>query len=374
MQHTLELLKVIEGALSNNLPQVTAYSELLASKLEKDGEVRAAQSIRKKINSSGSVYSTAGIGGKLEPVVPVDKDSRLTLGDVEYPTLEDSLIQLSTSVQESVNEFLSFINKAHLLSEAGVGISPSMMLYGPPGCGKTQLAHHIAARLNLPIITARCDTLISSFLGSTAKNIRSLFDHAASRPCVLFLDEFDAFAKARDDQHELGELKRVVVSLLQNIDALPENTILLAATNHQKLLDSAVWRRFAYRLKITLPNKELRLSLVKQFLGDYCPVNVKKIADVTEGMSGATIKQSCRTAIRNAILAGNNLIDIDKLIINLATEQYQDILHDSDISDDDKIIKLRELNGKVFTVERLATIFNLSTGKVSGLTSKRDGN
>ncbi|EPY5152380.1 TPA: AAA family ATPase [Klebsiella quasipneumoniae subsp. similipneumoniae] len=374
MQHTLELLKVIEGALSNNLSQVTAYSELLASKLEKDGEMRVAQSIRKKINKSGSVYSTAGVGGRLEPVVPVDKDSRLTLGDVVYPSLEESFIQLPTSVQESVDEFLSFINKAQLLSDAGVGISPSMMLYGPPGCGKTQLAHHIAAKLDLPIITARCDTLISSFLGSTAKNIRSLFDHASSRPCVLFLDEFDAFAKARDDQHELGELKRVVVSLLQNIDALPENTILLAATNHQGLLDSAVWRRFAYRLKITLPNKELRLKLVKQFLGDFCPKNVKKIVDATEGMSGATIKESCLTAIRSAILSGHDFIDVDRLIINLAVNQYQDVLHDAGIRDEDKIIKLRELNGKVFTIERLATMFGLSTGKVSGLTSKRGDN
>lgn len=374
MQYTLELLKVIEGALSNNLTQVTAYSELLASKLEKEGDERSAKSIRKKLNNLGTQYSTAGLNGQFEPIVPVDKDSRLTLGDVLYPTLDDARILLPTSIQESVDEFLSFISKAHLLTEAGVGISPSMMLYGPPGCGKTQLAHHIAAKLELPLITARCDTLISSFLGSTAKNIRSLFDHAASRPCVLFLDEFDAFAKARDDQHELGELKRVVVSLLQNIDALPENTILLAATNHQGLLDPAVWRRFAYRLKITLPNKELRCSLIEQFLGDFCPKNVKRVADATEGMSGATIQQSCKTAIRNAILLGQKQIDIDKLIIGLAMEQYQDILNHSDLSDEDKIIKLRMLNNKIFTIERLSVIFGLSTGKISTLTSNKDSN
>ncbi|MBN3174283.1 AAA family ATPase [Pectobacterium brasiliense] len=374
MQHTLEILKVIEGALSNNLTQVTAYSELLASKLEKEGDARTALSIRKKLDSSGTNYSTAGVNGRPEPIVPVDKDSRLTLGDVLYPTVDETRIQLPTSVQENVDEFLSFISKAHLLSEAGVGISPSMMLYGPPGCGKTQLAHHIAARLGLPLITARCDTLISSFLGSTAKNIRSLFDHAASRPCVLFLDEFDAFAKARDDQHELGELKRVVVSLLQNIDALPENTILLAATNHHGLLDPAVWRRFAYRLKITLPNKELRCSLIEQFLGGFCPKSIKRIVDATEGMSGAMIQQACKTAIRNAILSGQEHIDIDKLIIGLAMDQYQDILSHSELSDEDKIIKLRMLNGKVFTIERLAAIFGLSTGKISTLTSKKDSN
>lgn len=371
MQHTPELLKIIEGALKSDIFQVTAYSELLASKLEKEGHNRAALTIRKRLEQSDTSYRSASVGGKLEPVLPVDKDSRLSLGDVFYPVLSDTRIQLHKSVQDSVDEFLSFIDKAHLLSEAGVGISPSMLIYGPPGCGKTQLAHHIAARLELPLITARCDTLISSFLGSTAKNIRSLFDHAASRPCILFLDEFDALAKARDDQHELGELKRVVVSLLQNIDALPEETILLAATNHEDLLDPAVWRRFAYRIKIPLPNKELRTSLLEQFLGAFSPKDLKRVTEVTEGMNGALIQQACYKAIRNAVLAGQEVIDADKLIINLAVEQHQEVFSSSELSDEGKIIKLREINNKLFTIDRLALIFGMSTGKISSLTSKR---
>ncbi|WP_421188807.1 AAA family ATPase [Aeromonas enteropelogenes] len=371
MQHTPELLKIIDGALRSDIFQVTAYSELLASKLEKEGHNRAALTIRKRLEKSASIYRSASVDGKLEPVIPVDKDSRLSLGDVLYPVLSDTRVQLHKSVQDSVDEFLSFIDKAHLLSEAGVGISPSMLIYGPPGCGKTQLAHHIAARLELPLITARCDTLISSFLGSTAKNIRSLFDHAASRPCILFLDEFDALAKARDDQHELGELKRVVVSLLQNIDSLPEETILLAATNHEDLLDPAVWRRFAYRIKIPLPNKELRLSLLEQFLSTFSPKDLKRVTEVTEGMNGALIQQACYKAIRSAVLAGQETIDADKLIINLAIEQYQEVFSNADLSDENKIVSLRDINSKLFTIERLALIFGMSTGKISSLTSKR---
>lgn len=373
MQHTAEMLKIIEGALKSDVTQVTAYAELLASKLEKEGNQRTASSIRKKVQQSVSYFGRSSVGGKLEPIVPVDKDSRLTLGDVFYPSINDTHVQFQKSVQDDVNEFISFIDKAHLLSEAGVGISPSMLIYGPPGCGKTQLGHYIAAKLNLPLIVARCDTLISSFLGSTAKNIRSLFDHAASRPCVLFLDEFDALAKARDDKHELGELKRVVVSLLQNIDSLPENTILLAATNHEDLLDPAVWRRFAYRIRIPLPNEVLREKLLEMFLGEFAPKNIKKIVEMTDGMNGALIKQACNRVIRSAVLDKASTIDVDKLIVGLAVEQYQHVFNNTKLSDEEKIIVLRKENSKLFTIERLSIIFGISTGKISNLTAKYNG-
>ena len=110
-----------------------------------------------------------------------------------------------------------------------------MLMYGPPGTGKSRLARHIAGELGLELYVARLDGLISSFLGSTSKNIRALFDFAAKTPCVLFLDEFDAIAKLRGDTQELGELKRVVNSFIQNLDSLGPQSIVLAATNHEEL-------------------------------------------------------------------------------------------------------------------------------------------
>ena len=95
-----------------------------------------------------------------------------------------------------------------------------MLLYGPPGVGKSETAKYVAARLEVPLYTVRTDSLVSSYLGSTSKNLRSVFDFVSAEPCVLFLDELDAIAKQRDDSQELGELKRVVISLLQNIDKL----------------------------------------------------------------------------------------------------------------------------------------------------------
>lgn len=367
MDHVLEVIKIIEGGIKGNITQVTSYASLLADKLEQEGMERQAKNVRNKISSALlniQSYSSASLN--TGSVLPVDGDSRLTLGDESRPLISDNSVIFNLYIQDQIDEFLNFIDKSNLLENAGVGIAPSMLIYGPPGCGKTILANHIAAKLNLPLITARCDTLISSYLGSTSKNLRSLFDHVASRPCVFFLDEFDALAKARDDQHELGELKRVVVSLLQNIDALPTSTILLAATNHHELLDSAVWRRFAYRIQIPLPDSTLRELLIKQFLGAYSPKKVKNAVEASHGMSGAVIKQACQSAIRTVILENKETVDLSELVFKLIHNQYDEIIS-KDIGVDEKIIILKTLNPKLFTGAKLAALFKISAGKVSNI-------
>lgn len=368
MQHIPEILKIIEGGLANNARQVISYADMLATKLDNAGESDSANFIRGQLKSPKNLYSKTDANYM---ALPVDKDSRLDLGDITAPPDEPAWIKLPQSIEFKVEEFLNFINHEHLLVEAGVGISPSLLLYGPPGCGKTLLANHVAASLKLPLITARCDTLISSYLGSTAKNLRSLFDHAASRPCVLFLDEFDAFAKARDDQFELGELKRVVVSLLQNIDSLPEGTVLIAATNHEQLLDPAIWRRFAYKISLPLPSEGIRLALLEKFLRGWTNQCLTPVVDATDGMNGAEIEHACKSAIRQAIVRGETAIDLDLLLFRLVEIKYKDVLQDEALSPEEKVTQLRLANSKLFTIARLESWFSMSKGKISKLTSKR---
>ena len=148
--------------------------------------------------------------------------------------------------------------------------------------------------------------MISSFLGSTSKNIRALFEFAAvrTRACSSLMS-FDAIAKLRGDTQELGELKRVVNSFIQNLDALGEQTIVLAATNHDELLDSAVWRRFAYRLQLSYPSTDTRRKLWEEFL-PTAPVRKKDLqvlVDLTEGFSGADINEVCLRLRRKQITA-----------------------------------------------------------------------
>ena len=167
----------------------------------------------------------------------------------------------------------------------------------------TSAAKYIAAKMNLPLVAARLDTLISSLLGNTAKNIHKIFEFAKRQPCVLFLDEFDAIAKARDDQHELGELKRVVNSLLQNIDEYCQDGILIAATNHHELLDSAIWRRFQTVIEMPRPGVEEIRSMFEQMpdfvnRNDIKDSQWKKVENALLGLSYSDIKNILNNMVK----------------------------------------------------------------------------
>lgn len=363
MQHFLEILKIIDGALSTDRNKVLSYANALADKLEAEGEGKSAEKIRRVLAQKGvSSLSTASFSSSHR--LPVDSESRFSLADEQRFDTDSVEVFLNKRTQNTVKEFLDYIKQAEMLLSAGIEIAPSLLLYGPPGCGKSELAKYIASQLQLPLLTARSDSLVSSYLGSTSKNLRLLFEHAAGRPCVLFLDEFDAVAKVRDDQHELGELKRVVVSLLQNIDALDKNTILIAATNHEHLLDPAIWRRFAYKLHISTPDNEARLGLIKRFLGDFGnSKEIEKYVQVSEGLSGADLKQIIDDAKRFAVLQGQNLVKASDLLFRIALAKLGDKNWSENI--DEQIKAIKDLDPKVFTVRVLSEISGRSTGHIS---------
>ena len=316
-----EMFRIIGGALRLDIDRVRNYSTFLAEKLEAGGETATAARLRKLLQETDHQLRPTGIS--TARALPVDAESRFPLIERTKPRTDDEpAVVLEDEQSSTIAEFISVAKSQGQIESAGVRASLSMLMYGPPGTGKSRLARHIAAELGLELFVARLDGLISSFLGSTSKNIRALFEFAAQTPCVLFLDEFDAIAKLRGDTQEHGELKRVVNSFIQNLDSLGQQTIVLAATNNEELLDGAVWRRFAYRVRLRPPSSELRLRLWLEFL-PAMPFRKKDLAvlvDLSEGFTGADIQEASLRLRRKEITGGIDvtLADAFEALRNLA--------------------------------------------------------
>jgi MoxR-like ATPase len=364
------VLKIVEGASNADYGKVMAYSQQLCEQLETDGEREGAKRIKQilgrgKVTKTG-LAKTANGQASFTFALPVDPESRLTTADEERLAPGDVELFVSPDIGKQVGRFIAHFRAADRLVAKGVGLSPSMLMFGPPGCGKTQLARYIAAELELPIITARMDGLISSYLGSTAKNLRLLFEHAMSRPCVLFLDEFDALAKMRDDSKELGELKRVVISLLQNIDAMGKDHVLLAATNHEHLLDPAIWRRFAYKIRLAEPDQRAREQMVRRFFGPFASEDlVEPVVALSEGLTGAQIREIAEDCIREAVLKDCETVPLTEAVTAVLSVGRGGA--ESPDTRDEMIRSLREKSPRIFTQARLAELFGISQSQVSKL-------
>ena len=370
MKYSIEIGKIVEGALRHDQVKVLNYTKQLITKLEEDGELRAAAKFKKILETQNEMTLSAMCSTR-ELAVPVDSESRTTLADVIYPDSNKTSVILSRSNAEKLDSFILSYQNADKLNSLGIGVSNTLLLYGPPGCGKTKCAYLIAKKLNLPLVIARLDSLISSYLGTTAKNIRTLFEFSQKMPCVLFLDEFDAIAKARDDSNELGELKRVVNSLLQNVDAMSSDSLLLAATNHEQLLDSAVWRRFDYKLEIELPDTNAIIEMIDLFTNGSLEFSVKEkreLATAFNGLSGANIEEIIKKAFRNAIVHEKVF---DKLSIYEELFVFKNILPQNYNNPKDilriKAKFLRECDDRVFSLQAIADILQSSKTTIQKL-------
>ena len=298
-----EVFRIIKGALRLDIDRVRNYTAFLANKLDESGDEETAARLRRLLLEEDHQLRPAGVSSAR--TLPVDSESRFPLIErIKPQAIDEPPVVLDETQWATVREFISVAKSQGQIEADGVTATVSLLVYGPPGTGKSRLARFIAAELGLELYVTRLDGLISSFLGNTSKNIRALFEFASKRPCVLFLDEFDAVAKLRGDIHELGELKRVVNSFIQNLDSLGHQSIILAATNHDELLDSAVWRRFTYRLKLVHPDSTLRRKLWEQFLPSV-PRRKKDLlvlVDLSDGFSGADIREVCLRLERKQIV------------------------------------------------------------------------
>ena len=280
---------------------------------------RTAPSIVRRRPDLGDVVST--VLGKLDETtlsrsvstpLPVDLDSRLELLNLEScPTVALDPVwpeQVAAVLDDVIVERQMELR----LWEAGVEPTKSLLFCGQPGTGKTLAATWLAEQLKVPLLTLDLSAVMSSFLGRTGSNIRTVLDHAKKSAGVLLLDEFDALAKRRDDGLEIGELKRLVTVLLQEIDRWPTRSVLIAATNHPDLLDPAVWRRFDRVVNFPLPaQSELERLICQLAVGSESHlITPPLLARLFHGRSFSDVTRTIETAQRMALVRDMEVEDV----------------------------------------------------------------
>lgn len=202
--------------------------------------------------------------------LPVDDESRLSLLKVfkDEPSREQPL--LSLDLEETLSQLIQERRQTERLASMGLSPTRSAIFVGPPGVGKTLTARWLASQLGVPLYVLDLTAVMSSLLGRSGSNLRTALDFSKRGPCVLLLDEVDAIAKRRSDDADIGELKRLVTVILQEVDEWPATSLLLAATNHAELIDPALWRRFDLVINFKAPEMPAVKQAIKRFLGqDY---------------------------------------------------------------------------------------------------------
>ena len=318
------LRQLIRSGLDGDVGNFRAASEAVIAEERGKNHHLLANDLEKLLYGTQTEGKFSQSHMKLASAMPANKDSGLSLLELRPTVREQRDIVLSDLAQSSLDEIIMEHNRAETLRSFGLQPAGKLLFCGPPGCGKTLAAEVIASALSMPLVVVRLDSVISSFLGETASNLRKVFDYISKHPSVALFDEFDAISKDRGDSADHGELKRSVNAVLQMMDGYRGQSIIIATTNYESLLDKAVWRRFDEVIQFDAPTVDqikrllsIKLSGVRR---NFEPDDTK-IATLVKGMSHADIERVVRRAVKEMVLSGKEFLERQHIDSGLARER-----------------------------------------------------
>lgn len=317
------LVELIQAASGGDQLSFRRAAESLVQEERSKGHRILADRLMKALQRTSSFQARP-------PALKMGSTSSAAHTDLIYeinPERDLNSLILPEKIRAQLNEIIEEQHRAELLHAHNLRPRHQLLLAGPPGNGKTTLAEALACELMVPLIVVRYETLIGSYLGETSARLKNLLDYAKTQRCVLFFDEFETLGKERGDTHETGEIKRVVSSLLLQMDELPDYVVVVAASNHPELLDRAVWRRFQLRIELPIPTRA-QLTQFIHSISERCQVNfglaAETIAKRLLGLNFAEVEEFCLGIVRRAVL--DQRTDDARAITQLKLEQWHDRL------------------------------------------------
>ncbi len=255
--------------------------------------------------------------------IPRDSENGFPLLHIseQYHSLDDLIV--TDELRKGLERIIAENHSAQKLLSYGLKPKNKILFCGPPGTGKTLSAKVISSVIGYRFVYVMFDSILSSYLGETATNLRRIFDFIERGRFVVLFDEFDIVGKKRDDPHEHGEIKRVVNNFIQMLDNTGGQSIIIAATNHQHLLDKAVWRRFDDIIYFDLPDAKRRIQLFEKYISVLRRdknFTLGQLARRTGNCSAADIVQICQDALRRSIMGNEKTVT--RKHIMLAISEY----------------------------------------------------